>query len=151
MDASCASSRMQGKVVGSVHQALMLTDTPFVDVCGVCVCVLAHALKTAAVSCVCLPWAVRGGFVLVTCDLPVCVVCADGVLCKMKCGSSSSIMQTGVFVCCAVMCGANVGLPGATANLYAMFCGTAVGCLGSIWSGQPRARGTSFRKSLRSG
>ena len=110
---------------------------------------LAHALKTAAVSCV------RGGFVLVTCDLPVCVVCADdGVLCKMKCGSSSSIMQTNwcvCVVCCAVMCGANVGLPGATANLYAMFCGTAVGCLGSIWSGQPRARGTSFRKSLRSG
>ncbi|CAN0143068.1 unnamed protein product [Pylaiella littoralis] len=66
---------MQGKVVGPVHQALMLTDTPFVDVCGVCVCVLAHALKTAAVSCVCLPWAVRGGFVLVTCDLPVCVQC----------------------------------------------------------------------------
>ncbi|CAN0077515.1 unnamed protein product [Pylaiella littoralis] len=59
----------------------------------------------------------------------------------MKCGSSSSIIiQTGVFVCCAVMCCANVGLPGATANLYAMFCGTSVDCLGSIWSGQPKKK-----------
>lgn len=79
------------------------------DMCGVRVVALAHALKTAE-SNVCLPSAAEGGFVFVTCDYS-CVVYDTARKLRWV------IMQIAVFVTCTVMRCAKVGLSGATANL----------------------------------